>query len=371
MVDIKSKEGLLKITKIIFFSIHLLTLNFGIFSKYTFARRIVSPCLIFLSIIASVISIAEFIVEKDVLMIFFGMVAVIGFSNLLTKLSSICFNEDEIESLFKWIEDFYLNDSEPILAKVKEKSLTKVLFLLKAFLKFYISSLILGLCCANLLYNIHDIRLLKIPYLPKTSNMNLQTGFYCSCILLYGAPVMCFGCMGIMFIGILKFFNECIALMEDDSLNDDTADGFILLLHKMHCKIYMKFRIYENIFSFSVFFEITLNSGIIIMVLVLIRLYPSNAICYIFFVTVTSQLVIYCLFGDFFFSETDNIPINLYLTKWYDMNRKDKRVLLLMLMMSSRPFGLKAAGMYDINIVLFVKIMKLTFTYCAILYTFL
>uniref|UniRef100_A0A3F2ZDG7 Odorant receptor n=1 Tax=Lutzomyia longipalpis TaxID=7200 RepID=A0A3F2ZDG7_LUTLO len=367
MVNLQAKEKFLKITKFIYFSIRLVTFDCGFISKN--AGKFLSLFYIFINIYLTFEK-TSLVEQENIFELCLGMCTTIGLGSIFTKVCTVCFYEKKIVELFKWIEDFYLENSEPNLTKLRAESFNRTLWILKLFLKFYITSIALVITYVNFFYLINDIQVINIPWMSKTTNVYLQLVFYSSYILVYGIPIMCFGCMGIIFIGILKFYNESIALLEK-SEEDILGDGFILILYKLHCEIYGKFCIYESIFAFSVFFDLFFNTTSMIGIMLLTRLYPDISIFYIIFITLASQILIYCIFGQLIFTETEKISDNLYLTKWYDLNREDKRTLLLMMMMSSRPFGLKAAGMYNINIVLFVQIMKLIFSYCAILYTFL
>uniref|UniRef100_A0A240SXU8 Odorant receptor n=1 Tax=Lutzomyia longipalpis TaxID=7200 RepID=A0A240SXU8_LUTLO len=365
MVNLEAKEELLQITKLISFSIRFITFDWGLISKI--AGKLFSLLYILITVFLTVNNIQISVEHENIFEVCLGICTTIGLGIHFTKVLTMCYYEDEIVQLFKWIEDFYLNNSEPILAKLRAESLYNTLWILKLFFKFYISSILLVINYAIIYYYIYDIQVINVPWMPKPFNVYFQIIIYCSFTLIYGIPIICFGCMGIIFIGILKFFNESIALLGEKA----TRDELLLILHKLHCEVYEKFCIYENILSFSIFFDFFFNTTSIIGLMLMIRLYPTLNILYIFIATLVSQLLIYCIFGQFIFTETEKIPESLYMTKWYDLNREDRRALLLMMMMSSRPFGLKTAGMYDINIVLFVKIMKLCFSYCAILYAFL
>uniref|UniRef100_A0A3F2ZDI7 Odorant receptor n=1 Tax=Lutzomyia longipalpis TaxID=7200 RepID=A0A3F2ZDI7_LUTLO len=368
MVNLQAKEEFLKITKFIYFSIRLVTFDCGFFSKN--AGKFLSLFYIFINIYLTFEK-TSLVEQENILELCLGFCTIVGLGSISTKVFTVCYYEDEIVELFTWIENFYFDNTEPILVKLRAKSLDKILWILKLFLKFYISFIVFVVTYVNFYYLINDIQVINIPWgMPKTITVYLQLVIYFSFTVIYGIPIMCFGCLGIIFIEILNFFNESIALLEN-SEEESLDNGFILILHKLHCEIYGKFCIYESIFAYSVFFDLFFNTTSMIGIMLLTRLYPDISIFYIIFITLASQILIYCIFGELIFTETEKILESLYMTKWYDLNREDKRAILLLMMMSSRPFGLKAAGMYNINIILFVQIIKLGFSYCAILYAFL
>ncbi|XP_055681858.1 odorant receptor 22c-like [Lutzomyia longipalpis] len=83
------------------------------------------------------------------------------------------------------------------------------------------------------------------------------------------------------------------------------------------------------------------------------------------------QLALFCLFGQKIHEKSERIFIDLYLTKWYEMDVKDQKILLLIMKMSQKTLGLKAGGMYAIDSSMFVQVTKMCFSYATILYTFL
>ncbi|XP_059616104.1 odorant receptor 33b-like [Phlebotomus argentipes] len=81
------------------------------------------------------------------------------------------------------------------------------------------------------------------------------------------------------------------------------------------------------------------------------------------------QILLLCLFGELLKMKTERLSEILYLTNWYELHAKDQKAFLLVLAMSQKDFGLRAAGMYDVNLNAFVQIMKLAMSYCAILHS--
>ncbi|XP_055684411.1 odorant receptor 94b-like [Lutzomyia longipalpis] len=173
---------------------------------------------------------------------------------------------------------------------------------------------------------------------------------------------MCFISIGFIFIGILKLFNKYI-----EKFSDKETEKEILVLYKLHCEILDKFGIYEKIFSNTIYAEIVLNGASLITQLLIISLNPRHELIYFSMSIMGSQVFIYCLFGQFIYSETERISQKFYFTNWYEMNEENRKVILTMMTMATRPFGLKAAGMYEINLILFLKVIKLCYTYYAIL----
>ncbi|GAB0099559.1 Odorant receptor [Sergentomyia squamirostris] len=67
--------------------------------------------------------------------------------------------------------------------------------------------------------------------------------------------------------------------------------------------------------------------------------------------------------------KSEKLSEAFYDVNWYNLNLKDQKTFLIILGMTQRQYGLKAAGMYVVDIYAFIQIMKAAVSYCAILYT--
>ncbi|GAB0086698.1 hypothetical protein DMENIID0001_008070 [Sergentomyia squamirostris] len=117
--------------------------------------------------------------------------------------------------------------------------------------------------------------------------------------------------------------------------------------------------------------EVLASPALILGAFLIIKLDPGSIVYYVTLVMVVTKFFFLCLFGQFIYNETEKIFTTLYLTRWYEMSLSDQKIILMMMKMSKEPFGFKALGVYDINIVMFVQVIKACFSYCAILYTFM
>lgn len=136
MVNPQLKIEFLKVTKIAYFIINLITFNFGKFPKINNARKFISLCLVLSYILLAMYNLIELMQEKDVFLIFLEITTIFGLMNILANVITICYYEEDIIGLLQWMEDFYFDDSQPILTVIKEKILRKTLWILKFFLKY-------------------------------------------------------------------------------------------------------------------------------------------------------------------------------------------------------------------------------------------
>uniref|UniRef100_A0A240SY94 Uncharacterized protein n=1 Tax=Phlebotomus papatasi TaxID=29031 RepID=A0A240SY94_PHLPP len=173
--------------------------------------------------------------------------------------------------------------------------------------------------------------------------------------------------LGFYFIAILNIFGDTIRLLDNSELTNKRE--LLLHTHKFHCEILEKFELFGRVF----YYTFTLQIGsIVIFILNIIFIMRGDA-GYAFYplsLAVFGQFGAICIFGEFIFSKTEQFSVELYHTKWYEFDLKEQKIILMIMLMSQRQFGLKAAGMYDINLMMFIQVVKAGISFCAILYTF-
>lgn len=173
--------------------------------------------------------------------------------------------------------------------------------------------------------------------------------------------------IGFNFLAIINIFRDMIRQLDNPKVTDKT--NFLIEIHKFHCGILKNFKLFSDIFGYV--FAVQFGTSGIFMLFIFYLIQSDDAVAFLpLYVTLFVQFGVICIFGELIFSKTENIFTELYLTKWYDYNVKEQKMLLLMMCMARRPFGLKAAGMYDINILMFFKVVKAGISFCTLLYTF-
>ncbi|GAB0099556.1 hypothetical protein DMENIID0001_154360 [Sergentomyia squamirostris] len=66
--------------------------------------------------------------------------------------------------------------------------------------------------------------------------------------------------------------------------------------------------------------------------------------------------------------KSEKLSEAFYEVNWYELSLKDQKAFLVILGTAQRQYGLKAAGMYVVDIYAFFQITKAAFSYCAILF---
>ncbi|XP_059608147.1 odorant receptor 4-like [Phlebotomus argentipes] len=162
--------------------------------------------------------------------------------------------------------------------------------------------------------------------------------------------------LGIIFIGIqimaaLNILNDCMKLIDEKTKEIPNYLKSIIIRHN---DIIKNVNLFNEAIQKMAFVQVTNESDQI----------AGYLICCIGI----GQIFLLCLFGELIKMKTERLSETLYLTNWYELSVKDQKTFLLILAMAQKDFGLKAAGMYDVNLNAFVQIVKLAFSYCTALY---
>ncbi|XP_055703606.1 odorant receptor 33b-like [Phlebotomus papatasi] len=81
------------------------------------------------------------------------------------------------------------------------------------------------------------------------------------------------------------------------------------------------------------------------------------------------QTFLYCFFGEFITIKMERLTTVLYSTNWYDMNLKDRKSFMIILGVTQKAYGMKAGGMYNVNIYTFVQILKIALSWSTLILT--
>lgn len=185
-----------------------------------------------------------------------------------------------------------------------------------------------------------------------------------SIILISDYVLITIGCY---FIAILNIFCDMIRYLDNSNLSN--VREYLIYMYKYHCGILEKFELFSEVYYHT--FTAQIATSVILILPIFFLLGSEDAVAYIpLSLVVFGQFGAICIFGELIFLKTEKFSTQLYLTKWYEFNTDDQKMLLMTMCMTQRPFGLKAGGMYDINFYMFIYVVKMSFSFGAILYTF-
>ncbi|XP_055707062.1 odorant receptor 4-like [Phlebotomus papatasi] len=86
-------------------------------------------------------------------------------------------------------------------------------------------------------------------------------------------------------------------------------------------------------------------------------------------VAMITQVFILCFFSQLLENSSESIFQALYLTKWYDMDLKDQKNILLLMIIFKNSIKIDTFGFGAISIYTFVQICKAAGSYAMVMYT--
>ncbi|GAB0089604.1 hypothetical protein DMENIID0001_041760 [Sergentomyia squamirostris] len=212
-----------------------------------------------------------------------------------------------------------------------------------------------------------DFIMLGCPLVSKASQQILQAVliFLVSQIFIYILAVLLI--LGFYIVTILNIFSDGIAVL-DQEIRNAIDQKYLRNLHLLHLEIQINLREFETLFYRIQIVQIVTSLPLIVGGQLLILLYPTSLISYLMYMVFIRQFFVNSIFGECIHSKTAGIFTALYLTRWYEMSLSDQMILLMMMKNTIKPFAIKAAGMYSINMAAFLEVVKMSFSFCAILH---
>ncbi|GAB0094407.1 Odorant receptor [Sergentomyia squamirostris] len=275
---------------------------------------------------------------------------------------------EEIEQSYSAQED----DEE--LNKISEKHLVNALKIWKfvsiwIFRLFALASILISL---QFRFTKSIGLIMDWSFLPADSMFWNEIPYFFQLIILLTTALSCVTAdMTTIFISLnnmasLDILNDYIRLINEKIKIDP---DFLKIILKRHCKVIDNINLLnEAVYQIS-FIQMIISTLAILLTFVFIREETMQISGYTTCLCGMVQIFPLCVFGEMIKIKTEKLSETFYEVNWYELSLKDQKTYLIILGMAQRQYGLKAAGMYTVDIYAFYKILKLAFSYCAILYS--
>ncbi|GAB0095703.1 hypothetical protein DMENIID0001_111170 [Sergentomyia squamirostris] len=292
---------------------------------------------------------------------------------LLKNLSSVpyVFNFDR---LLKWIRKLHtVKDDNEMIQEIINENLEIVMKYSKIIFWVHLVLFVFSGVTVTVLFSMQKVIMMTIPYLDEKDyafTYGIVEGVACiiTGVWIVFSNISNFD-FGLYLIFFARIINSMIHCISDPDKKEKCPDLLIRIIKK-HLELINMFSDFNGTVKFLSLIQLIFTTILFIFILMCIQVYRDEYTMYLFFVTVQLELFVLSVFGEYIRSETEDIFMSLYQTTWYDLSLKDQRAILFMMTISKEPLGLKAAGLYDINIMAFVQILKASLTYSAIILTF-
>uniref|UniRef100_A0A7G3B7Z6 Odorant receptor n=1 Tax=Lutzomyia longipalpis TaxID=7200 RepID=A0A7G3B7Z6_LUTLO len=169
--------------------------------------------------------------------------------------------------------------------------------------------------------------------------------------------------LGIMFLGLqiiaeINIFNDYLKNINRILINQP---NFLCRIIKRHSSLISNINILSELTSEVSFMQLFLSCITFMFGLSFLMKYLSGIGNYVLFSAGIIHSLPICVLGEFIKRKTDDLSETLCLINWLELSLKDQKAFLIILGMAQREYGIKAGGMYDINLYAFVKVCHVRF----------
>uniref|UniRef100_A0A7G3AES1 Odorant receptor n=1 Tax=Lutzomyia longipalpis TaxID=7200 RepID=A0A7G3AES1_LUTLO len=169
--------------------------------------------------------------------------------------------------------------------------------------------------------------------------------------------------MAISFLGlsIIAEFNILTDYMKVLNEKIKTDPKFFRKIIRRHCSFIENVDVINEIISESSFLQLFANCVIFLFGFSFVMRHSYTFANYMIIFAGLMLSIHVCVLGHILKMKTDRLSDSLYLTNWYDLSLDDQKTFLIILGMAQREYGLKAAGMYDVNLYTIIQVCLLDY----------
>uniref|UniRef100_A0A240SXP7 Odorant receptor n=2 Tax=Lutzomyia longipalpis TaxID=7200 RepID=A0A240SXP7_LUTLO len=164
--------------------------------------------------------------------------------------------------------------------------------------------------------------------------------------------------VGVILLGLQVIAELNILIDYIKSLNEKIKSDpqFLSKIIKRHCSVIENLDLLSEITSETSILQLFLTCISLLFGFTLVQIYAIGLGNYIIILCAAALSLPICILGEFIRIQTDNLSETPYLTNWYELSLKDQKTLLIILGMAQREYGLKAIGMYDVNLYTYIQV---------------
>uniref|UniRef100_A0A3F2ZED4 Odorant receptor n=1 Tax=Phlebotomus papatasi TaxID=29031 RepID=A0A3F2ZED4_PHLPP len=349
---------------------------FNVTTESHWKRILIKSSLIsaILCLISTILHIANAFQGKFTSNLALSFILFFGCIQIISKTFFMRYNRNNLLELLDKVQSLHNNFENKELNSIAEKNLTKFGNIWKTCFKLGKVLVTIGVCSFSIANSVIGDSgvVIQLPFIPN------NFPYYTQIMLLIQFIFLIFGAISIFYTDItIAFFGFEIMAMSDilydyisenkDRIQEDPDLLKIFIIR--YCQIVDNIKRFNNIVSLTNLVQFVTSAFLSFATFFFLRSNPRNPVAYSSALMTLFQLFIPCVFGEFIKIKMERLSTTLYLTNWPDLNLKDQKCFLLVLGMTQREYGLKAAGMYDVNIYTFIKIVKMAASWCTFIFT--
>uniref|UniRef100_A0A7G3AEZ4 Odorant receptor n=1 Tax=Lutzomyia longipalpis TaxID=7200 RepID=A0A7G3AEZ4_LUTLO len=260
-----------------------------------------------------------------------------------------------IQKLFEEEEEH--EDLEEILKKHLTYSMKVFLFLNCWLIRIGLGLTLIG--GINFRLNDEFGLIIEFPFIASDNFIKQESPYIIQTVFVFVAAYILMSInVGFIFLGLQVIAEINILTDYMKLLNEKikTHPKFWRKITKRHCSVIENLNLLSEIISETSFMQLFANCVTFMFGFSFLMKYSDEIVNYMVIVAGTMFSLHICILGEFIKIKTDNISEIFYQTNWYDLSLKDQKMFLIVLGMAQREYGLKAVGMYDVNLYTFVHV---------------
>ncbi|XP_055701453.1 uncharacterized protein LOC129800810 [Phlebotomus papatasi] len=308
----------------------------------------------------------------------FSIAFVISFYQALAVYFTVILgNKEEIFDILEYF-DTLIYSSKTEIMNVRRKHLqenTKIaLNATKIFLTFIaIGGSVLTTYCL-IVSEFHTPMLFEIPGIPPSSIFFYPVNLIYQYVVFISLLENIMTADALIMVTIMYFRGEFCALGEFiNQLGDEpSTKDLIRNLYKDHRTLLLKVRQLISSYWHLYFHKLLAITLYLICMYFVFEDFNSSMVAGTFVVVaMITQAFILCFFSQLLENSSESIFRALYLTKWYDMDLKEQKNVLLLMIIFKNSIKVDTFGFGEISIYTFVQICKAAGSYAMVMYTVL
>ncbi|GAB0087156.1 hypothetical protein DMENIID0001_014340 [Sergentomyia squamirostris] len=304
---------------------------------------------------------------------------IIFYEDLFVYFNTIVFNKSGMMKVLAYFDKLVEPDNTQISGlrrSILEKSLKNALFFAKSVIGF-----IMFLQILIVLYNLNHTgfsspMMFTIPGIPRESIFFYPTNVISQVVLYYATvPMIVVSDVVIMIVimyfdGQLSAITEVLVQLEDESVAQEKGGDIIRLIHKEHTEMLEKFEEVNKSLWHTYFHKLVAGLLYICFTMFTVQSIKESFILAVMIVQgVLVLMYTLCYFGQIIRNASEDMSKALYMSKWYEMQGKDQKHFLMLMMKFRYPLELETFGFGTVSVYTFVQICKAGISYTTMIYT--
>uniref|UniRef100_A0A7G3AER1 Odorant receptor n=1 Tax=Lutzomyia longipalpis TaxID=7200 RepID=A0A7G3AER1_LUTLO len=310
----------------------------------------------------------HFSIEENMRVKLITELYIIAVGHVILKGFYIFLYRDEFYELLDWMKNLQHREFDALLQDQVKKYTSMANEYSQKLLRYIVllySFAGLSVTVDCLIYNPVEI----VPFIP-TSNpsynvysyfiqISISTFAICFMIfydilpLLTGLHIICMSFTIREGVKELKIFRATEA---EEEVSREKNSRLLKVIHMLHCEFLIQLNRFCDVFSMLALIQLTTSFLFLLLLLYGTNELSNTLILKVALLCAVCEIFMICFLGQIVAMKTEDIYNDFCQTNWYEMSIADQKHFLLCLQMAQRNYGLRAGGIYNIDLNMFLQV---------------